>query len=320
MKPKSILITGGAGFIGSEFVRQIFTQGYYSKIYVLDKLTYASDLRRIENELKDKSVELLEFDVNQTNKYISVLPECAEIVHFAAESHVDRSIAEGFPFLNTNIVGTYNLLEAVRMHSTARTLLVSTDEVYGSIEKLEVSEDFNLNPSSIYSASKASADIIGIANYKTHNQDLVISRCCNNYGPFQNSEKFIPLAIENLISGKNVPVYGNGLNIREWVHISDHVSALLLIMNLGKPGSIYNIGTSDRFSNLELLRLILSELQLDESRIDFVKDRLGHDKRYALNSSKISKELGWKPKIDFKSGIAETVRWHVANNSNKEGK
>lgn len=181
MKPKSILITGGAGFIGSEFVRQIFTQGYYSKIYVLDKLTYASDLRRIENELKDKSVELLEFDVNQTNKYISVLPECAEIVHFAAESHVDRSIAEGFPFLNTNIAGTYNLLEAARMHSTARTLLVSTDEVYGSIEKLEVSEDFNLNPSSIYSASKASADIIGIANYKTHNQDLVISRCCNNY-------------------------------------------------------------------------------------------------------------------------------------------
>ena len=320
MNPNSILITGGAGFIGSEFVRQIFTQGYYSKIYVLDKLTYASDLRRIENELKDKSVELLEFDVNQTNKYISVLPECAEIVHFAAESHVDRSIAEGFPFLNTNIVGTYNLLEAVRMHSTARTLLVSTDEVYGSIEKLEASEDFNLDPSSIYSASKASADIIGIANYKTHNQDLVISRCCNNYGPFQNSEKFIPLAIENLLSGKNVPVYGNGLNIREWVHISDHVSALLLIMNLGKPGSIYNIGTSDRFSILELLRLILGELQLDESRVDFVKDRLGHDKRYALNSSKILRELGWKPKIDFKSGIAETVRWHVANNSNKEGK
>ena len=320
MNPNSILITGGAGFIGSEFVRQIFTQGYYSKIYVLDKLTYASDLRRIENELKDKSVELLEFDVNQTNKYISVLPECAEIVHFAAESHVDRSIAEGFPFLNTNIVGTYNLLEAVRMHSTARTLLVSTDEVYGSIEKLEASEDFNLDPSSIYSASKASADIIGIANFKTHNQDLVISRCCNNYGPFQNSEKFIPLAIENLLSGKNVPVYGNGLNIREWVHISDHVSALLLIMNLGKPGSIYNIGTSDRFSNLELLRLILGELQLDESRVDFVKDRLGHDKRYALNSSKILRELGWKPKIDFKSGIAETVRWHVANNSNKEGK
>ena len=319
MKPKSILITGGAGFIGSEFVRQIFTQGYYSKIYVLDKLTYASDLRRIENELKDKSVELLEFDVNQTNKYISVLPECAEIVHFAAESHVDRSIAEGFPFLNTNIVGTYNLLEAVRIHSTARTLLVSTDEVYGSIEKLEASEDFNLDPSSIYSASKASADIIGVANYKTHNQDLVISRCCNNYGPFQNSEKFIPLAIDNLISGKNVPVYGDGLNVREWIHISDHVSALLLIMNLGKPGSIYNIGTSDRFSNLELLRLILSELQLDESRIDFVKDRLGHDKRYALNSSKISKELGWKPKIDFKSGIAETVRWHIANNSNMGG-
>ena len=313
MNPNSILITGGAGFIGSEFVRQIFAEGNYSKIFVLDKLTYASDLRRIEEELKDKNVELLEFDVNQTDKYLSVLPECVEVVHFAAESHVDRSIAEGFPFLNTNIVGTYKLLETVRTHSTARTLLVSTDEVYGSIENLEANEAFNLDPSSIYSASKASADIIGIANYKTHNQDLVISRCCNNYGPFQNSEKFIPLAIENLISGKNVPVYGDGLNVREWIHISDHVSALLLILNLGKPGSIYNIGTSDRYSNIELLRLILSEMQLDESRIDYVKDRLGHDKRYALNSSKILREFDWKPKIDFKSGIAETVRWHVDN-------
>lgn len=320
MNPKSILITGGAGFIGSEFVRQVFAKGNYSKIFVLDKLTYASDLRRIEKELKDKNVELLEFDVNQTDKYLSVLPECVEVVHFAAESHVDRSIAEGFPFLNTNIVGTYKLLETVRIHSTARTLLVSTDEVYGSIENLEANEAFNLDPSSIYSASKASADIIGIANYKTHNQDLVISRCCNNYGPFQNSEKFIPLAIENLISGKNVPVYGDGLNVREWIHISDHVSALLLILKLGKPGSIYNIGTFDRYSNIELLRLILSEMQLDESRIAYVKDRLGHDKRYALNSSKILREFDWKPKIDFKSGIAETVRWYVDNYANMRGK
>jgi len=320
VNPNSILITGGAGFIGSEFVRQIFAEGNYSKIFVLDKLTYASDLRRIEEELKDKNVELLEFDVNQTDKYLSVLPECVEVVHFAAESHVDRSITEGFPFLNTNIIGTYKLLETVRTHSTARTLLVSTDEVYGSIENLEANEAFNLDPSSIYSASKASADIIGIANYKTHNQDLVISRCCNNYGPFQNSEKFIPLAIENLISGKNVPVYGDGLNVREWIHISDHVSALLLILNLGKPGSIYNIGTSDRYPNIELLRLILSEMQLDESRIEYVKDRLGHDKRYALNSSKILREFDWKPKIDFKSGIAETVRWHVDNYADMRGK
>lgn len=320
MKSKSILITGGAGFIGSEFVRQVFAQNDYSRIFVLDKLTYASDLKRIERELKDKKVELLEFDVNQTDKYISILPECADVVHFAAESHVDRSIADGFPFLDTNIIGTYKLLEIVRMHSTARTLLVSTDEVYGSLEYLEANEKYNLNPSSIYSASKASADIIGIANYRTHNQDLLISRSCNNYGPFQNSEKLIPLAIESIISGKNVPVYGDGLNIREWIHISDHVSALLLILKLGKSGSIYNIGTSDRYSNIDLIRIILNEMQLDESRIEFVKDRLGHDKRYALDSSKMLEEFGWNPKIDFRSGIAETVRWHLDNFTKKGGK
>ena len=316
----SILITGGAGFIGSEFVRKICANGRYSKIFILDKLTYAADLQRIQPELNMSNVELIVCDINDTDSYRKLLAQCDQVVHFAAESHVDRSITNGFPFLDTNIVGTFKLLETIRLNSSAKTLLVSTDEVYGSLETKEANESYHLNPSSIYSSSKASSDLIGMANHITHNQNIVISRCCNNYGHFQNPEKLIPLAIENLINGKKVPIYGDGNNVREWIHVQDHISALLLVLESGLPGSIYNIGTNDRLSNLELIKQILSELKMDENSIEYVKDRKGHDKRYALDSSKIRNELGWEPKVDFNSGISMTIAWHLKNNSNKKGK
>ncbi len=312
-KKKSILITGGAGFIGSEFVRQICNHGNYKRIFILDSLTYAGNLNRIEECLELQEVEFLHANVNEVSKYQDVLKEVSYIVHFAAESHVDRSNVDGFPFLESNVLGTYKLLEAARKHTSIRSLLVSTDEVYGPVLDGEADENFPLRPSSAYSASKTASDLFGLAAYHTFKQDLIVTRGCNTYGPFQHFEKMIPTVISNLIKEENVPIYGQGTNIREWIHASDHAAAIGQILHNGQSGEVYNIGSGYRLSNLELVNMIIDLLKPVSPKLDFVADRPGHDFRYALNSSKVSKRLNWLPKIDFEVGLSETIQWYKLN-------
>lgn len=304
---KTYLVTGGAGFIGSEFVRKRCKHGDYKKIYIIDKLTYAADLQRISNELQCENVELIQSDVSDLNCYKSALKESDFVVHFAAESHVDRSIENGSPFIQSNIVGSYSILEASRVHAVERVLMVSTDEVYGSVETGESDESSILSPSSIYSASKASSDLIALAQFKTFRQNVIITRASNNYGVFQDSEKFIPNLIRRALANKPIPIYGDGKNIREWLHISDHIDAIDLLLERGEEGEIYNIGSGDRRSNIDVARLILGLLEKPESLIEFVEDRKGHDIRYSLDSSKI-KQLGWKTTISFESGINSLLK------------
>jgi dTDP-glucose 4,6-dehydratase len=309
VKP-ALLITGGAGFIGSEFVRQAVGSNRYSKIFVLDSLTYAADTRRISEELENSTVEFIHSDVNQTAKYNSVLSNVQSVVHFAAESHVDRSNANGMPFLESNILGTYALLEAARSHSEIRTVLVSTDEVYGSIEQGEFSEGSQLNPSSAYSVSKASSDLFGLAMNHTFKQDIVITRGCNTYGPFQHQEKLIPLCISKLLDGAKAPLYGDGTNIREWIYVSDHANAISEVLHKGKSGQIYNIGSGVRFSNRQIIDQLLTLLKLDWDWVEFIQDRPGHDYRYAINSQRVGTEIGWKPLVSFAEGIERTLNWY----------
>lgn len=309
----SVLITGGAGFIGSEAVRSLAKLDRFRKIYVVDKLTYAGDVRRIDQELLNPAIEFIECDVNNVGNYRKVLKECSAVIHFAAESHVDRSISDGSPFISSNISGTYSLLTATQDFPSIRTLLVSTDEVYGSIAVGEANEDFPINPSSIYSASKASADLLALAQVSTFRQDLVITRCCNNYGPWQDVEKVIPTFISNILAGRGIPVYGSGENVREWIHVRDHVAGILLALEKGASGETYNIGTGLRVNNLELAEKLISFSPSSASEIKHVEDRLGHDFRYAINSEKIRVDLGWSPEVSFESGLKETFDWYKEN-------
>lgn len=310
MTRSTVLVTGGAGFIGSEFVRQCLKSDTYSKIYVIDKLTYAADLKRIQAPLEDSRVEFIECDISEVEQYRHVLPSLRHIVHFAAETHVDRSNENGTPFLHSNVVGTYALLEAARLHPHIRTLLVSTDEVYGSIVDGSFSETSPLKPSSAYSASKASADLFGLAMKHTFNQDIVITRGCNTYGPYQHIEKLIPLCITKLLEGSHAPLYGDGSNVREWIHVADHVRGIQNVVLNGRAGEIYNIGSGIELTNKEVLSHILSELVLDWERVKYVPDRPGHDQRYALDVSKIQNELQWKTQVNFSEGIKATISWY----------
>lgn len=313
MKAPKLFVTGGAGFIGSEYVRQEVAGQRYSKIYVLDKLTYAGDIKRIEHEIQNAEVEFIHADIKDSLTYAKAISECDEVVHFAAESHVDRSIEDGSVFLNTNIIGTFNLLEITKHQENCRTLLISTDEVYGSTKDSgEFDENSNLNPSSNYSASKAAGDLFALANFKTFKQDLVITRCTNNYGPFQDPEKFLPVVIDSILRGKSIPVYGSGKNIREWIHISDHCDAVREVLKNGNAGEIYNIGTGHRLSNLSLIKEVAEILDKDPE-VSFVADRKGHDFRYALNSEKIKNKLNWSPKVSLREGLKETLDWYSKN-------
>jgi dTDP-glucose 4,6-dehydratase len=312
----NLLVTGGAGFIGSNFIRYILDTYPEYRVINLDKLTYAGNLENLTGIDKDPRYAFEKGDIcDKTRVQMCVVRyEIEAIVHFAAESHVDRSILGAAEFVHTNIVGTNVLLEVTKEMKIKRFLQISTDEVYGSLGTTGLfTEETSLRPNSPYSASKASADMLALAYHHTFGIPIVLTRCSNNYGPYQFPEKLIPLVIANALSDKQLPVYGDGMNVRDWLHVRDHCSAIDAVLHNGAIGEIYNIGGNNEKSNLEIVRLILMNLNKPESLITFVKDRPGHDRRYAIDSSKIQQELGWKPQYTFERGITETIKWYVEN-------
>ena len=313
---KKILITGGAGFIGANFVHYILNKYDDYKVFNLDKLTYAANLDNLSSIENNNNYIFIKGDICN-KEFIENLFKKENfdiVVNFAAESHVDRSISDPSIFINTNVVGTQILLDACKKYNVSRFHQVSTDEVYGDLpldrSDLLFNENNNINPSSPYSASKASADLIVKAYYKTFNLPVTISRCSNNYGKFQHEEKLIPLMIKRALNNDKLPVYGNGLNIRDWLHVYDHCSAIDLIIHEGKVGEIYNVGGNNEKSNIEIVKEILATLGKSEELIYYVKDRKGHDLRYAINSLKLQNELNWKPKYSLDEGLKETINWY----------
>ena len=309
-----LLVTGGAGFIGSNYIRMLVNGELkgISKIIVLDKLTYSGNKQNLI-DLDSSSYEFVQGDICDTDLVLKLSKQVDAIVNFAAESHVDRSIDSSREFIQTNVLGTHTLLESARKSNVEIFLQVSTDEVYGSIAEGSWDEDFPLKPNSPYAASKASADLISQAYYRTYEMDVRITRCSNNYGPYQYPEKVIPLFITNLIQDKKVPLYGQGLNVRDWLHVTDHCRGIHLVLTKGKPGDVFNIGGGRELSNLELTRVILEAMAASEERIEEVVDRLGHDFRYSLNIEKITNQLGYKPEVDFEEGISQTIEWYKSS-------
>ena len=309
-----ILVTGGAGFIGSNYVRRIAdgTLGGISKITVLDKLTYAGTLTNF-SEVSKSSFEFIEGDICDAELVDRLVSENDLVVNFAAESHVDRSINGAKDFIVTNILGTQTLLDAVRKSEVETFLQVSTDEVYGSIKDGSWPETDPLLPNSPYAASKASADLICRSYFKTHGMDIRVTRCSNNYGRNQYPEKVIPLFVTNLIENKKVPVYGTGLNVRDWLHVDDHCRGIHLALTKGKAGEIYNIGGGTELNNLELTLKILDIMGKGQEAIEYVEDRKGHDLRYSVDITKISNELGYAPQVDWEVGLKETINWYQEN-------
>jgi len=310
-----ILVTGGAGFIGSNYVKHILGKSKNGdlQVLVLDKLTYAGTLDNLSQEIDNPSLEFIQGDICDSNLVEKLSFNCDRVINFAAESHVDRSIVSAEEFVRTNVLGTQVILEAIRKKPSIKFIQVSTDEVYGSIESGSWDENFPLKPNSPYAASKASADLITLAYQKTYSLDLMISRCCNNYGPNQFPEKIIPLFITNLIQGKKIPVYGDGLNVREWIHVDDHCRGLELIFENGKSGEVYNLGSDAELTNLALTNELLQYFGFGVDMINYVADRLGHDRRYSLNFNKALKDLRYKPEISFQTGLSETIGWYKEN-------
>ena len=311
-----LLVTGGAGFIGSNFVRRIVNGTYsgVSQLTVLDKLTYAGTLKNLEM-LPADSFEFIKGDIANPDLISDLTKRNDAIVNFAAESHVDRSITGARDFIETNVLGVQNLLAASLQNQVSVFVQVSTDEVYGSISEGSWSEEYPLLPNSPYSASKASADLICRSYNRTFGMDIRVTRCSNNYGPHQFPEKVIPLFVTNLIDNGKVPLYGNGLNVRDWLHVDDHCDGIYSVLSEGKSGNIYNIGGGRELTNRELTEIILRKFDRDESSIEYVTDRLGHDLRYSVSHEKISRELGYKPKVNFEDGIEETIEWYKRNES-----
>lgn len=311
-----LLVTGGAGFIGSNFVRRIVNGTYsgVSQLTVLDKLTYAGTLKNLEM-LPADSFEFIKGDIANPDLISDLTKRNDAIVNFAAESHVDRSITGARDFIETNVLGVQNLLAASLQNQVSVFVQVSTDEVYGSISEGSWSEEYPLLPNSPYSASKASADLICRSYNRTFGMDIRVTRCSNNYGPHQFPEKVIPLFVTNLIDNGKVPLYGNGLNVRDWLHVDDHCDGIYSVLSEGKSGNIYNIGGGRELTNRELTEIILRKFGRDESSIEYVTDRLGHDLRYSVSHEKITRELGYKPKINFEDGIEETIEWYKRNES-----
>lgn len=311
-----ILVTGGAGFIGSNYVKHILTGslGGIDRVTVLDKLTYAGTKTNLQN-LPKNDFEFIEGDICDQALTNELVGRHDAVVNFAAESHVDRSISGSRDFILTNVLGAHTLLEASCKKDGVVFVQVSTDEVYGSITSGSSVETDPLLPNSLYSASKASADLLSRAYFKTHGLDVRVTRCSNNYGPNQFPEKLIPLFITNLMEDKKVPVYGDGSNIRDWLHVDDHCRGIHLVLKGGMAGNIYNIGGGTELSNIELTMQILKITEKDGSNLNFIADRLGHDFRYSVDHSKISRELGYAPSVPFAQGLVETIDWYRQNES-----
>ncbi len=307
-----ILVTGGCGFIGSNFIRRLLSSGGCT-ITNLDKLTYAGNLENLKDLEGRPGYTFVRGDIaNEADVQRAFATPIDAVVNFAAESHVDRSIMDPGAFVTTNIYGTYLLLEQARLKGTKKFLQVSTDEVYGSLgETGRFREDTPLAPNSPYSASKASADLLAKAYHTTFGLPVVITRCSNNYGPYQFPEKLIPLLVSNALVDRELPIYGDGLNVRDWIHVSDHCAALALVLEKGVPGNVYNVGAGNERNNLEIVEIILDVLQKPRSLIRYVKDRPGHDRRYAIDNTKIRNALGFEVAVPFRTGMEETVRWYL---------
>lgn len=310
-----VLVTGGSGFIGSNFIRYAIREHSDWRVTNLDKLTYAGNLENLADVESDSRYSFIRGDIADRKLVDTLLGKGFDVVvNFAAESHVDRSILDPTPFVKTNIEGTQVLLEGIRQQRVKLFLQISTDEVYGSLGvKGKFREESPLKPNSPYAASKAAADLLCRSYSITHDLPIIITRCSNNYGPFQFPEKLVPLVITNALENKEVPLYGDGLNIRDWIHVEDHCRALDAVIQLGKPGEIYNISGHSEKTNLELVKNLLDTIGKPHSLIKFVADRPGHDRRYALSTTKIKRELSWKPKIAIGKGLKQTVRWYVSN-------
>ncbi|WP_319402161.1 dTDP-glucose 4,6-dehydratase [uncultured Anaeromusa sp.] len=312
---KKIVVTGGAGFIGSNFVRYMVDKYPEYELINLDCLTYAGNLENLSACAEKPNYRFVKADIADTAAVESVLAQQVDaIVNFAAESHVDRSIKDPGVFVRTNVVGTQTLLEGARKYKIKKYLQVSTDEVYGTLgQEGYFSETTPLAPNSPYSASKAGADLLVRAYFETYGLSVNITRCSNNYGPYHFPEKLIPLVITNALEGKEIPVYGDGLQVRDWLHVTDHCRAIDLVLHKGIDGEVYNVGGHNERTNLHIVQTILKELGKSEALIKHVSDRLGHDRRYAIDAAKISEQLGWKPLYTFESGIKETVQWYLDN-------
>ena len=311
-----VVITGAAGFIGSRFVEILLADAQrldYDDIVLLDSLTYSGRLVNLSTALADSRVTFVEASINDAAVTDDLLEGAHAVVHFAAESHVDTSIDSARVFFETNVLGTQQLLESARGGGVQRFVHVSTDEVYGSIPEGSWREDHVLEPNSPYSSSKAGSDLVAIAYHRTFGLPVMVTRCSNNYGPRQFPEKLLPLFVTNLIDAKMVPLYGDGLNVREWLHVDDHCRALMLVLEHGRPGEIYNIGGETELTNKELTHRLLKLCGRDESMIAPVPDRLGHDRRYSVDWSKIKNELGYAPRVDFDGGLEATVAWYHEN-------
>jgi len=313
----SLLVTGGAGFIGSNFIHLLLDKKPDWNLICLDALTYAGNLANLQACLEHPRFTFVKGDIADPKTVSEVFARTIDgVVNFAAESHVDRSIMGCAEFIRTNVQGTQVLLDAAKQHSVQRFLQISTDEVYGSLGPAGYfTETTPLAPNSPYSASKAAADLLVRSYFETYKFPVLITRCSNNYGPYQFPEKLIPLFITNLLTGKKVPVYGDGLNVRDWIHVEDHCAAILTVLEKGIPGQVYNIGGNNEQTNMEITRLLLEMLGKDDSSIEYVPDRLGHDRRYAIDASKILKELGWQPAVKFSDGLRHTVQWYKQNQS-----
>jgi dTDP-glucose 4,6-dehydratase len=312
MAKRALLITGGCGFIGSNFTRYILRKYPSYRVVVLDKLTYAGNLANLTDCQKSRRFTFVKGDICHSQTVNKLCQEVEVVINFAAETHVDRSIKKARDFILTDILGTYVLLEAVKKYKIPLFIQISTDEVYGSIEKGSFKETDPLDPRSPYAASKAGADLQVLAYFTTFNLPVIITRSSNNFGPYQYPEKLIPLFITNLLEGKKVPLYGDGKNVRDWLYVIDNCRAIDLVLHHGKVGEIYNIGANCEKQNIEVTKLVLEYLRKDSSFIEYVADRPGHDRRYSLNCEKIRK-LGWRPVYQFNDALRETVDWYIKN-------
>ncbi|PEF42460.1 dTDP-glucose 4,6-dehydratase [Bacillus wiedmannii] len=309
----NILVTGGAGFIGSNFVHYMLQRYETYKIINYDALTYSGNLNNVKSLQGHPNYSFVKGEIQNGDLLEHVIKErdVHVIVNFAAESHVDRSIENPIPFYDTNVIGTVTLLELVKKYPHIKLVQISTDEVYGSLGKTgRFTEETPLAPNSPYSSSKASADMIALSYYKTYQLPVIVTRCSNNYGPYQYPEKLIPLMVTNALEGKKLPLYGDGLNVRDWLHVTDHCSAIDVVLHKGRIGEVYNIGGNNEKTNVDVVEQIISLLGKTKEDIAYVTDRLGHDRRYAIDAQKMKNELGWEPQYTFEQGLKETVEWY----------